>query len=437
MPFVSDELLAICATPFGHLGHTLLAIWATHCWPFGPHTVGHLGHTLLAIWAALFGHLGRAVWPFEPHRLVIWPPDLESPGRDPVYPPVPQEVQRNYPNQEPQPSSQGYQPKSSLASGGYQPNQPYPPGGYQPNQPYPPGGYQPNQPYPPGGYQPNQPYPPGGYQPNQPYSRGGYQPNQPYPHGGYQPNQPYASGGHHPNIPGGYPPGAQQPNRPGGYPNQPSYPGSLPNPHGGYQPRPGGIVPNSTDDAPNTEFLGGLIGGGGGPGGFFGGGGGKGSGYQPPSFFSRKVAAIAVNTFIGDKLSSGVVGDVMRATATDVCADYLDNWMSQAHTTRDDGTVEEHLSKMAVDSSRRRILPGAGSLISSLLNRGAYHLRNRIMKGGRSGTGDVINPAKAVWNGILTEEWLAIPLETIHKLYESIPRRIEAVIAAKGGPTPY
>ena len=39
--------------------------------------------------------------------------------------------------------------------------------------------------------------------------------------------------------------------------------------------------------------------------------------------------------------------------------------------------------------------------------------------------------------GILTEEWLAIPLETIHKLYESIPRRIEAVIAAKGGPTPY
>ncbi|KAF2352508.1 hypothetical protein FHG87_016735 [Trinorchestia longiramus] len=39
--------------------------------------------------------------------------------------------------------------------------------------------------------------------------------------------------------------------------------------------------------------------------------------------------------------------------------------------------------------------------------------------------------------GILTEEWLGIPLETIHKLYESIPRRIEAVIAAKGGPTPY
>ena len=39
--------------------------------------------------------------------------------------------------------------------------------------------------------------------------------------------------------------------------------------------------------------------------------------------------------------------------------------------------------------------------------------------------------------GFLTEEWLAIPLETIHKLYESIPWRIEAVIASKDGPTPY
>ena len=39
--------------------------------------------------------------------------------------------------------------------------------------------------------------------------------------------------------------------------------------------------------------------------------------------------------------------------------------------------------------------------------------------------------------GVLTEEWAKIPLETIHNLFESIPRRIEAVIAAKGGPTPY
>ena len=38
---------------------------------------------------------------------------------------------------------------------------------------------------------------------------------------------------------------------------------------------------------------------------------------------------------------------------------------------------------------------------------------------------------------VLTEEWVKISLEAIHNLYESIPRRIEAVIAAKVGPTPY
>lgn len=38
---------------------------------------------------------------------------------------------------------------------------------------------------------------------------------------------------------------------------------------------------------------------------------------------------------------------------------------------------------------------------------------------------------------VLLEEWLKIPLTTVQKLYESIPRRIAAVIAAKGGSTPY
>lgn len=38
---------------------------------------------------------------------------------------------------------------------------------------------------------------------------------------------------------------------------------------------------------------------------------------------------------------------------------------------------------------------------------------------------------------ILVEEWDKIPLETIQALYESIPRRIEAVLKANGGPTPY
>ena len=38
---------------------------------------------------------------------------------------------------------------------------------------------------------------------------------------------------------------------------------------------------------------------------------------------------------------------------------------------------------------------------------------------------------------VLTEEWAKIPLKTIENLYESIPRRINAVLASKGGPTPY
>jgi hypothetical protein len=38
---------------------------------------------------------------------------------------------------------------------------------------------------------------------------------------------------------------------------------------------------------------------------------------------------------------------------------------------------------------------------------------------------------------ILVEEWDKIPLETIQILYESIPRRIEVVLKANGGPTPY
>jgi len=37
----------------------------------------------------------------------------------------------------------------------------------------------------------------------------------------------------------------------------------------------------------------------------------------------------------------------------------------------------------------------------------------------------------------LEEEWYSIPLESIQNLHESIPRRIQAVLQANGGPTPY
>jgi len=35
------------------------------------------------------------------------------------------------------------------------------------------------------------------------------------------------------------------------------------------------------------------------------------------------------------------------------------------------------------------------------------------------------------------EEWYSIPLETIRNLHESTARRIQAVLQANGGPTPY
>ena len=38
---------------------------------------------------------------------------------------------------------------------------------------------------------------------------------------------------------------------------------------------------------------------------------------------------------------------------------------------------------------------------------------------------------------VLMEKWLKIPLDEVRKLYDSIPKRIEAVQKAERGPTPY
>lgn len=39
--------------------------------------------------------------------------------------------------------------------------------------------------------------------------------------------------------------------------------------------------------------------------------------------------------------------------------------------------------------------------------------------------------------GVVLEEWELIPLEIIQSLYESMPRRVEAVLKARGGHTKY
>ena len=68
-----------------------------------------------------------------------------------------------------------------------------------------------------------------------------------------------------------------------------------------------------------------------------------------------------------------------------------------------------------------------------------------------------LNPIEALWDELerrlrtrpyrpksatelataLQEEWIQIPTATYQNLVESLPRRVEAMIAAKGGPTPY
>jgi hypothetical protein len=44
---------------------------------------------------------------------------------------------------------------------------------------------------------------------------------------------------------------------------------------------------------------------------------------------------------------------------------------------------------------------------------------------------------KQLEDDALQEEWYKIQLETVQNLYKSIPRRIMAVLKAKGGPTLY
>jgi hypothetical protein len=41
------------------------------------------------------------------------------------------------------------------------------------------------------------------------------------------------------------------------------------------------------------------------------------------------------------------------------------------------------------------------------------------------------------FKNVLQEEWYKILLETAQNLYESIPRRMAAILKAEGGPAPY
>ena len=59
------------------------------------------------------------------------------------------------------------------------------------------------------------------------------------------------------------------------------------------------------------------------------------------------------------------------------------------------------------------------------------HVKKQLLKRPRRPTG-----VHDLWD-CLVEEWERIPVEVCRKLIESMPRRIEAVIKAKGGNTKY
>ncbi|XP_071523095.1 calpain-A-like isoform X23 [Panulirus ornatus] len=124
----------------------------------------------------------------------------------------------------------------------------------------------------------------------------------------------------------------------------------------------------------------------------------------------RAIAATAVEAAIGNKLGEGVVNDVVKATSTDVLAEVMEGAVGAQFSKKEDGEIVENLTQSHVDPSKHRIFPDPGSmwrmqpsldfhsstLISSFMSKGAYHLRNRLFRGGR-GKEARISPAHAVF----------------------------------------
>ncbi|XP_071523091.1 uncharacterized protein [Panulirus ornatus] len=100
-------------------------------------------------------------------------------------------------------------------------------------------------------------------------------------------------------------------------------------------------------------------------GGLVGGGGGGGS--QP--------------TQAGGAIASNIIGKIVRGAQ---------------FSKKEDGEIVENLTQSHVDPSKHRIFPDPGTLISSFMSKGAYHLRNRLFRGGR-GKEARISPAHAVF----------------------------------------
>ncbi|XP_037774314.1 uncharacterized transmembrane protein DDB_G0289901-like [Penaeus monodon] len=116
----------------------------------------------------------------------------------------------------------------------------------------------------------------------------------------------------------------------------------------------------------------------------------------PSGSIYRPIAKQVVESVVGNKLGQGVVGDVVKETSTDVLAEVMEGTMGPQFSRKEDGEVVENLTQSQVDPSKHRIFPDPGSLISSFMSKGAYHLRNRLMGGGRA-RAQRVDPAHAVF----------------------------------------
>ncbi|XP_047468423.1 calpain-A-like isoform X2 [Penaeus chinensis] len=109
------------------------------------------------------------------------------------------------------------------------------------------------------------------------------------------------------------------------------------------------------------------------------------------------IASNIIGKIVSNKLGQGVVGDVVKEASTDVLAEVMEGTMGSQFSRKEDGEVVENLSKSQVDPSKHRIFPDPGSLISSFMSKGAYHLRNRLMGGGGRARAQSVHPAHAVF----------------------------------------
>lgn len=132
-----------------------------------------------------------------------------------------------------------------------------------------------------------------------------------------------------------------------------------------------------------------------------GGGGQGGTGKRSEDDVLAGIASNVIGGLSGGGGDGSSGGNAVKPSGSVIASNIIGKIVRGAQfSTKEDGEVVETLTQSHVDPSKHRILPDAGSLISSFMSKGAYHLRNRLFrKGGRSQNVEErrISPAHAVF----------------------------------------